>query len=81
VPAAIFAAKTPYCAFSSIRSMCRCWPVNGGNDFLVEVCPVDAQHLREFVLEAFTEREEVEHVKTSLIYESRESWELPVTEA
>lgn len=58
----------------------RAHHVSGSNDFLVEVCIRDVQHLREFVLEAFTERTEVEHVETSLIYESWESWELPVVD-
>ncbi len=51
--------------------------VSGANDFLVHVCVTSAQHLREFVLEAFTERDEVDHVETALVYESWESWELP----
>ncbi|MDZ4730111.1 MAG: Lrp/AsnC family transcriptional regulator [Xanthomonadales bacterium] len=52
--------------------------VSGSNDFLVQVCVASAHHLREFVLGAFTERAEVDHVETSLIYESWESWDLPV---
>jgi len=51
--------------------------VSGANDFLVQVCVTSALHLREFVLEAFTERTEVDHVETAIVYESWESWELP----
>ena len=60
------------------QEVVRVHHVSGGNDFLVEVFVTSAEHLREFVLGAFTERSEVDHVETSLIYESWESWELPV---
>ncbi|MSQ97899.1 MAG: Lrp/AsnC family transcriptional regulator [Xanthomonadales bacterium] len=59
------------------REVIRVYHLSGRDDFLVQICVASAQHLREFVLEAFTERAEVDHVETSLIYESWDSWDLP----
>jgi len=60
------------------KEVIRVYHLSGRDDFLVQICVADPQHLREFVLEAFTEREEVDHVETSLIYESWDSWEMPL---
>lgn len=43
--------------------------VAGADDFLVHVAARDTDHLREFLLHAFTERPEVAHVETRLIFE------------
>lgn len=52
--------------------------VAGADDFLVHVGVRDSQHLRDFALTAFTERPEVAHIETRLIFEFRRSDELPV---
>lgn len=43
----------------------------GANDYLVHVAVRDAEHLREFVLSAFTGRSEVAHLETNLIFSHR----------
>lgn len=43
--------------------------VAGATDFLVHVAVRDSDELRDLVIRAFTERREVLHVETSLIYE------------
>lgn len=43
----------------------------GANDYLVHVAVRDAEHLREFVLSAFTGRAEVAHLETNLIFSHR----------
>ncbi len=40
----------------------------GANDYLVHVAVRDAEHLRDFVLMAFTGRTEVAHLETNLIF-------------
>ncbi|QDH69723.1 Lrp/AsnC family transcriptional regulator [Marilutibacter alkalisoli] len=50
----------------------------GADDFLVHVGVRDSHHLREFALTAFTEREEVAHIQTQLIFDFRRNTELPV---
>lgn len=50
----------------------------GANDFLVHVAVRSSHHLRDLVLTAFTAREEVGHVETSLIFERLVSEELPI---
>ena len=42
--------------------------LNGANDYLVHVAVRDAEHLRAFVLGAFSSRSEVAHLETSLIF-------------
>lgn len=42
--------------------------VAGADDFLVHVAARDSDHLRELLLQAFTERPEVAHVETRLIF-------------
>jgi DNA-binding Lrp family transcriptional regulator len=41
----------------------------GGNDFLVHVRARDAEHLRDFAIDAFTTRPEVGHLETALVFE------------
>ncbi|MBX3173803.1 MAG: Lrp/AsnC family transcriptional regulator [Gemmatimonadaceae bacterium] len=43
----------------------------GANDYLVHVAVRDAEHLREFVLSAFTGRGDVAHLETNLIFSHR----------
>ncbi len=43
----------------------------GANDYLVHVGVKDADHLRTFVLNAFSARPEVAHIETSLIFSHR----------
>lgn len=45
--------------------------LTGANDYLVHVAVRDAEHLREFVLTAFSTRSEVAHLETSLIFSHR----------
>ena len=42
--------------------------LTGANDYLVHVAVRDAEHLRGFVLSAFSTRAEVAHLETSLIF-------------
>jgi DNA-binding Lrp family transcriptional regulator len=43
--------------------------LGGSDDFLLHVAVRDAGHLRELVLSAFTERPEVVHLETALVFE------------
>ncbi|QKK02616.1 MAG: Lrp/AsnC family transcriptional regulator [Pseudomonadota bacterium] len=52
--------------------------VAGSNDYLVHVAVCDPTHLRELALSAFTERPEVDHIETQLIFAHRRNHELPV---
>lgn len=53
----------------------------GADDFLVHVGVRGSDHLREFALSAFTERDEVAHIETHLIFEFRRNPGLPVYSA
>ncbi|MBB1087381.1 Lrp/AsnC family transcriptional regulator [Lysobacter sp. SG-8] len=50
----------------------------GADDFLVHVGVRDSHHLRELALTAFTERDEVAHIHTQLIFGFHRNTELPV---
>ena len=52
--------------------------VAGANDYLVHVAVRDPAHLRELALSAFTERPEVAHIETQLIFQHSRNHELPV---
>lgn len=52
--------------------------VAGADDFLVHVAVRDSAHLRGFLLAAFTQREEVAHIETHLIFEFRRNPDVPV---
>lgn len=52
--------------------------VAGSDDFLVHVGVRDSDHLRDFALSAFTERKEVDHIETRLIFEFRRNTDLAV---
>ena len=55
----------------------RVYHMAGRNDFLLHVAVRDTEHLREIALSAFSTREEVVHMETSLSYETVESPALP----
>lgn len=60
-----------------LQEVVRVYHTSGASDFQVLVCVRNTGHLRDFVLSAFTERSEVAHIETSLIYQQWDSWELP----
>jgi DNA-binding Lrp family transcriptional regulator len=51
--------------------------VTGPHDFVVHVVARDMQHLKDLVLDRFTNRPAVTRVETSIIYEARVRHELP----
>ncbi len=51
--------------------------VAGANDFLLHVVVRDAAHLRDVALDAFSTREEVDHIETALIFGHRGKRSLP----
>ncbi len=51
--------------------------MGGKDDFLVHLCVADTEHLRNFVFDHFTSREEVVHLETSLVFEHKFSRSLP----
>jgi len=51
--------------------------VGGEHDFLIHVAVRDADQLRDFVLDQFTTRPEIEHVETWIVFEYAPTWELP----
>jgi len=61
----------------SRREVLAVYHVAGANDFLVHVAVRDPEHLRALILDAFTSREDVAHVETSLVYEARRQPVLP----
>lgn len=52
--------------------------VAGADDFLVHVAVRDTEHLRQMVLFVFTERPEVAHVETRLIFEQARTEGFPL---
>lgn len=61
----------------ALPEVLACYHVAGADDFLVHVGVRDSEHLRNFTLTAFTEREEVAHIETRLIFEYQRNVELP----
>lgn len=49
----------------------------GQTDFVIQVGVRDSNHLRDLILEAFTTREEVEHIETAIIFDHAQRWVLP----
>ena len=47
------------------------WTVTGNDDFMVEAAVSDVEHLRVFVLEHVTSRQDVVDARTALVYEHR----------
>lgn len=62
---------------ASLPEVLAFYHVAGADDFLVHVGVRDSNHLRDLALEAFTERPEVAHIETRLIFEFRRNPELP----
>lgn len=62
----------------SVTEVITIFHVAGANDYLVHVAVRDSAHLRELALSAFTERPEVDHIETQLIFAHRRNHELPV---
>ncbi|TVQ38338.1 MAG: Lrp/AsnC family transcriptional regulator [Wenzhouxiangella sp.] len=62
----------------SLAEVVTIFHVAGANDYLVHVAVSDASHLRELALSAFTERPEVAHIETQLIFQHSRNHELPV---
>jgi DNA-binding Lrp family transcriptional regulator len=52
--------------------------LGGRTDFLLHVAVRDPEHLRDTILSAFTEREEVQQVETSLIFQHERSPTWPI---
>ena len=52
--------------------------LGGRTDFLLHVAVRDSEHLRDLILSAFTEREAVKQVETSLVFEREEMNEWPI---
>jgi DNA-binding Lrp family transcriptional regulator len=50
----------------------------GANDYLVHVAVRDSAHLRDLALSQFTERPEIDHIETQLIFHHQRNHELPV---
>lgn len=61
-----------------LREVLALYHVAGRDDFLAHVGVRDSDHLRDFALSAFTERKEVDHIETRLIFEFRRNTELAV---
>ena len=52
--------------------------VAGPIDFMVHVWVRDSEHLRDLAMNAFTSREEVEHIETELIFDHAGSIDRPI---
>jgi len=52
------------------------WTVTGADDFLVEVATADVEHLRDFVLDHVTARDDVVDARTALVYDEVRVWDL-----
>ncbi|MCH9646775.1 MAG: Lrp/AsnC family transcriptional regulator [Deltaproteobacteria bacterium] len=61
----------------ALKEVVAAYHMAGRNDFLLHVAVRDSDHLREMALSAFSSRQEVAHLETSLIYEHAQSPELP----
>lgn len=55
----------------------RVFHMGGENDFLLHITVKDTEHLRDFVFNSITSREEVVHLETALVYEQITSNTLP----
>ena len=66
--AAISAFERHVSSLSEVRGW---YHLAGANDYLVHVAVRDSEHLREFVLAAFSARPEVSHLETALIFSHR----------
>lgn len=66
-------ARDQYEAFrayvQTLPEVVAAYHMAGANDFLVHVRVRDADHLRDFAIDAFTTRSEVGHLETALVFE------------
>ncbi|WP_373047269.1 Lrp/AsnC family transcriptional regulator [Vulgatibacter sp.] len=62
----------------SLHEVLSLFHVAGADDFLVHVVVRDANHLRDLALDAFTRRDEVAHLQTSLVFEHARAPEMPL---
>lgn len=62
----------------TLREVLAFYHVAGADDFLVHVAVRDSDHLRDFALDAFTTRQEVARIETSLIFNFKRNVEVPV---
>ncbi len=52
--------------------------MGGENDFILQITVKDTEHLRNFISEKITSRDEVVHIETALIYEQLQCDKLPI---
>ena len=62
---------------AKLKEVVAIYHIAGRFDYLIHVGVRDADQLRDLALDAFTTREEVEHLETSLIFEYQSSPALP----
>lgn len=62
----------------TLREVLAFYHVAGADDFLVHVAVNSSDHLRDFVLDAFTTRAEVARIETSLIFAFHRNPGVPV---
>ena len=60
-----------------LKEVLSLYHMGGENDFLVHVTVTDTTHLRDFVFNAITARQEVNHVETALVYDFQLGTSLP----
>lgn len=65
----------------NLKETVAIYHVAGADDFLVHVAVRDTEHLRQMVLYAFTERPEVAHIETRLIFEQARTEGFPLYSA
>ncbi len=61
----------------SCPEVLRIYHMGGENYFLLHITVKNTEHLRDFVFDSITSRDEVVHLETALIYEQRTSHTLP----
>jgi DNA-binding Lrp family transcriptional regulator len=66
-----------YAHVTQLPEVCGVYHVAGADDFLVHVAVNDADSLRDLALDAFTTRDEVNHIETRLIFKHTPIWRLP----
>lgn len=62
----------------ALPEVVQVYHTSGPNDFLVQVAVRDADHLRDLVLAAFTERPEVARLETALLFAHHRAPGLPI---
>ena len=62
----------------ALAEVVHVYHITGANDFLIHVAVRDAEHLRDLALTAFTDRPEVAHIETALLFGHWRTPGLPV---